>query len=289
MTVAQSEALALGADAFSALAEIARKESGLELLPEKRLMVQSRLKPRVRALQMTDIEDYAKHLKSESGQSELRNMISALTTNVTHFFRENHHFDQLTEQMIPVFRRKIENGERIRIWSAGCSKGQEPYSIAIHLLHALPQLEGADFRILATDIDPKVVTFARQGQYDAKEVEARPEHYTNSFFEPGSEPGQLSVTKRVREHITFNELNLMHAWPMTGTFDVIFCRNVVIYFNVDTQEKLWPRFANALQPDGLLFLGHSERIAVPTACGLQTAGTTSYEHNTDCTPRSTKL
>ena len=288
MTLAQSEALALGADTFSALADIARKESGLELLPEKLLMVQSRLKPRVRALHLTDFEAYARHLKSETGHSELRNMISALTTNVTHFFRENHHFDLVTEHMIPMFRRKIETGARIRIWSAGCSKGQEPYSIATHLLHALPQLADADFRILATDIDPRVIAFARQGQYDAKEVEAIPKQYTDSFFEPGSEPGHLCVTEQIKQHITFNELNLMHAWPMTGTFDVIFCRNVVIYFNVDTQEKLWPRFANALQPDGLLFLGHSERIAVPTAFGLQTAGTTSYAHDTNGSPRSTK-
>ena len=272
----QTDQNILDRSAFDAIADLAQRESGLQLVPEKMQMVQSRLKPRLRALALPDFDSYAQHVQSDLGRSELRYMLSALTTNVTHFFREHHHFEFLNSHAVPLFRRKIENGERIRIWSAGCSKGQEPYSIAMYLLDALPALEQADFRILATDIDPRVIEHARAGAYDPREVEAVPEHLSTTFFDPVAGNRTRMVADRVARLITFRELNLMQHWPMTGRFDVIFCRNVVIYFNAETQDSLWPRFTAALQPGGLFFLGHSERIAQPAHYGLSSIGATSY-------------
>lgn len=284
----QSDSTELSSETFEALADITLRESGLQLLPEKQLMVQSRLKPRLRALQIPDFHSYVLHLQSDMGAPELRQMISALTTNVTHFFRESHHFELLTERMISVFKRKLDRGERIRIWSAGCSKGQEPYSIAMHLLHALPELLEADFKILATDIDPKVIAFARLGQYSAKEFETAPKKLVDTFFLPSDNHDYLVASAQIKRYITFKELNLIQTWPMNGRFDTIFCRNVVIYFNSETQNKLWPRFTQALAADGLLFLGHSERIVDPTAYGLKSAGTTSYQHDTSCLTNNIK-
>ncbi|WP_299692923.1 protein-glutamate O-methyltransferase [uncultured Tateyamaria sp.] len=281
-----SDPSTLASDTFDALAAIAQDESGLQLVPEKRLMVQSRLKPRLRALRLPSFESYVSHVRSETGQPELRHMISALTTNVTQFFREKHHFDLLTDRLLPILERKVAQGERVRIWSAGCSRGQEPYSIAMHLLNALPALADTDFRILATDIDPRVVSFARTGQYDAKEVSAVPKVLADAFLRPVADSDQFEMDDLVKRHITFKELNLMHPWPMRGRFDAIFCRNVVIYFKSETQDVLWPRFASALQPEGLLFLGHSERIGEAAQFGLKNIGTTTYALETGCMTRS---
>jgi len=276
---------AMAVETFKALAALAQQESGLQLLPEKRVMVQSRLRPRLRALQITDFADYVNHVRSETGQPELRHMISALTTNVTQFFRETHHFDLLAEQMVPIFRQKTQRGERIRIWSAGCSNGQEPYSIAMQLLHAVPEIADADFRILATDIDPRVIAFAKRGEYEPREAAAVPQHLSDRFLQTDPETGRIKTLPAVQHLVRFRELNLMQPWPMTGLFDVIFCRNVVIYFNAETQDSLWPRFTRALHADGVLCLGHSERIADPEAFGLKSIGTTSYAHITSRLPR----
>ena len=263
---------------FATLAAIAKRESGLQLLPEKRVMVQSRLKPRLRALNLPDFETYVSHLASGGGEAEIGNMISALTTNVTHFFREQHHFDILFDQLGEMIQRKIENGERVRIWSAGCSLGQEPYSIAMYLLLRIPELAGADFRILATDIDAPVIASARMGRYPKSEVTSFPTNVANTNWVDHGSGEQIEISCSIKKYVTFRELNLIHSWPMTGVFDAIFCRNVVIYFDTETQKNLWPRFAKILSPRGLLFLGHSERISQPEKYGLKNAGTTCYTH-----------
>ena len=276
--MAQSEASTLQLDTFDEIAEIVRDETGLQLASEKRLMVQSRLRPRVRSLRLNGFDEYVALLKTESGRDEMRHMISALTTNVSHFFREAHHFDFLAERCVPMLRRKITSGDRVRIWSAGCSNGQEPYSIGMHLVDLVPELASADFRILATDIDPKVISFARRGIYAEKDVGVISEKLLNTFFERTGTSGEYRVVDRLRSMIVFNELNLMRSWPMKGKFDAIFCRNVVIYFDGATQEALWPRFADMLAPNGFLFLGHSERIANVDEVGLVTVGPTTYAH-----------
>lgn len=263
---------------FEELAELAQRESGIVLAAEKRLMVQSRLRARLRALQLPNFAAYTDYLRSDLGAAELRFMISALTTNVSHFFREPHHFDMLKDRVLPVMQRKIDRGDRIRIWSAGCSNGQEPYSIAMDLLAAEPRLAQANFRILATDIDPRVIAHARRGSYQMRELDRAEDELVHEFLVTEDDPKSRMIADEVKSVVAFRELNLLHGWPMKHPFDAIFCRNVVIYFDVATQEGLWPRFAQALAPEGLLFLGHSERIADPAAHGLEIVGPTAYAH-----------
>lgn len=261
---------------FDALAALAYRESGLKLAPEKMLMVQSRLRHRLRALTLSDFETYAEFVCSSDGFSERRYLISALTTNVSHFFRERHHFDLLQQALLPVLEDRVRSGQRIRIWSAGCSNGQEPYSIAMHLLRAEPDLAGADFRILATDIDPRVVAYAQRGIYTAQQASSLREAHIDEFTQPDPDTNGVAISEQVKACVTFRELNLLSEWPMRSQFDAIFCRNVVIYFDSATQHRLWPRFHVSLKENGMFFLGHSERIAEPASCGFRSIGPTAY-------------
>ena len=265
------------AAAFTALAALARAESGLTLVPEKRLMVQSRLRHRLRALAIDSFDAYVAYVTSDAGTAERRHMVSALTTNVSHFFREPHHFALLSTRLLPLLRLKAQAGRKIRIWSAGCSTGQEPYSIAMHLLSEAPWIADADFRILATDIDPKVLDQARTGMFTANQVRPIPDA-CRVFLGAGSTNDRVMIGQEIRDLVRFLELNLLSDWPMRGPFDAIFCRNVVIYFDGATRAHLWPRFVRFLAPDGLLFLGHSERVSTPEQYGLACVGPTSYAH-----------
>jgi len=268
----------LEAESFKKIAALTYRESGIVLVQEKILMVQSRLTHRLRALSLDNFYDYTALVCSDSGRSERKHMISALTTNVSHFLREPHHFELLTERLLPLFRRRISAGERIRIWSAGCSNGQEPYSIALHMCRSEPALIEADFKILATDIDQNVIAFAKRATYPVSQLDAlRREDKSKFFFDTvDSEIPSLTVTESIRSLISFRELNLLESWPMRQKFDAIFCRNVIIYFDIETQEGLWPRFRGALDREGLLFLGHSERIVNASAFGFSKIGPTSY-------------
>jgi chemotaxis protein methyltransferase CheR len=262
---------------FEALAGLAYRESGLNLAPEKLMMVQSRLRHRLRALQIADFETYSNLVCSDDGRNERRFMISALTTNVSHFFREPHHLNHLSEALLPDLKQRIQKGQRIRIWSAGCSNGQEPYSIAMHLLSALPALANSDFRVLATDIDPRVISFADEGLYGDAQLSGVPDAHRKWFARQSEDPeGCHVISETVRNCVAFRELNLLADWPMQHQFDAIFCRNVVIYFDVATQERLWPRFHRALADNGRFFLGHSERIVDPAQFGFRTTGPTAY-------------
>lgn len=263
---------------LEALHQVSYHAAGLILVPEKVRMVQSRLRFRLRETGLTTFEDYLALVRSEAGAQERRMMISALTTNVSHFFREPHHFDLLADQILPLIQTQLKLGGRFRVWSAGCSNGQEAFSIAMHLLDRDPSLSNSDFRILATDIDPKVIAFARTAIYPDRMIEGIPEGFRTRFMEPTQIKGQPAhkMVDMVRQLIRFKELNLMNAWPMSHVFDAIFCRNVVIYFDAPTQESLWPRFHAALAPQGRLFLGHSERVTNPDAVGFVVSGPTTY-------------
>jgi len=265
----------LSKSAFEAIAALAHRDFGLRIVPEKMTMVQSRLRHRLRALNLQDFEAYSTLVCSAQGADERRCMISALTTNVSHFFREPHHFDILSQTVLPDLKKRIQSGGRIRIWSAGCSNGQEPYSIAMHLLRAEPLLAQADFKILATDIDPKVIAHAQAGIYTGHQTTGVCEDLKAEFLQSGDDT--FTMTQTVRKHVRFRELNLLADWPMQHRFDAIFCRNVVIYFDHDTQERLWPRFHGSMNADGTLFLGHSERISPPARFGFKTIGTTAYK------------
>jgi len=278
---AKQERADLPANIFEDLAGLARKESGLMFAPEKRTLVQSRLRHRLRATGISDFATYSRHVLSAEGRRERRLMISALTTNVTHFFREAHHFDLMSERLGDRFDEKARLGLPIRIWSAGCSKGHEPYSLAMHLLGKHPKLKDADFRILATDIDPKVLKYGYEGNYRRDEAKHVPASVQEQFMRPGSAPDDVCIDDQLRKFITFKELNLIAEWPMKKPFDAIFCRNVVIYFDLATQDSLWPSFVQAMTPDGILFLGHSERVSDPRKFGLHTVGPTAYARMTD--------
>ena len=269
----------LGAELTDTLFErvryLAEREAGLSIPGVKRSMVQSRLSRRLRATGIPSFSSYLDKVETSAGAEERLNMISALTTNVSHFFREGHHFSLLAETLLPQLKERARAGNPIRIWSAGCSTGQEPYSIAMTLQDNWPDMNASDLRILATDIDRSVLSIAVQGIFEARQIEDVPERFQRTFFVEHDQ-SYAKISQAVRDAVTFRVLNLIEPWPMRRTFDVIFCRNVVIYFSDDTQRTLWPRFADALRPGGWLFLGHSERISAPGALNLEPSGVTSY-------------
>ncbi|QFT59961.1 Chemotaxis protein methyltransferase [Sulfitobacter sp. THAF37] len=272
----------LDPDSFRAIAELAYRESGLTLADKKATMIQSRLRHRLRALGLPDFPSYCRFIQSDRGQDEHRHLISALTTNVSHFFRESHHFDTLRDlvaQRLPSLRA----GGSLRIWSAGCSNGQEPLSIAMTLLDQAPDMHKLDLRILATDIDPNVVRFARAGIYPERLMNGVPDAMRARYFtvhqdDKAGEPC-FAARPELKALIRYNPLNLLKPWPMKSRFDAIFCRNVVIYFDLETQCTLWPRLHQMLHKNGVLFLGHSERIAPPEAFGFRVGEPTTYHPN----------
>lgn len=259
---------------LKAIAQILHAESGIVIGHGKGSMVQSRLAKRLRALGLSQYQAYIDLVQSEGGAQERWQMISALTTNVTHFFRESHHFETLRKEALPELLTRARAGGRVRIWSAGASNGQEAYSIAMTLAEAAPDLDKLDIRILATDIDPVMVQRGAEGIYDSATLEAVPEALRKTYFSP--EDGCFRIVERLRKLVTFRELNLHHPWPMKGLFDVIFCRNVVIYFDPAAEEILWQRFEAALAPRGWIHVGHSERIPLERGRRLVTAGITTY-------------
>ncbi|MBN2742030.1 MAG: protein-glutamate O-methyltransferase [Rhodobacteraceae bacterium] len=259
---------------LEAIATILHDAAGIVIALGKTSMVQSRLAKRLRALHLPDYASYIALVRSDSGTDERREMVSALTTNVTHFFREKHHFDTLRDAALPPLIARARAGGRVRIWSAGSSNGQEAYTIAMVLAELCPDFERFDIRILASDIDPTMIARGRAGRYPETAVEPIPAELQRKYFT--SCDGDFDVIAPLRKLVSFKELNLHKAWPMSGTFDIIFCRNVVIYFDPPAQAKLWQRFEAQLAPDGWLFVGHSERITARPDSQLTSAGVTTY-------------
>jgi len=201
-------------------------------------------------------------------------MLSALTTNVTHFFRELHHFKLLREQVLPPLIMAAREKRRVRLWSAGCSAGQEPYSLAFTLLELCPEAGNLDIRILASDVDPQILQIGEAGVYPEEDTKALPVSARQLIdVLPG---GVFSIGTKARALVRFGALNLIEDWPVRGPFDIIFCRNVAIYFDRETQSRLWHRFAGLLPDGGHLFIGHSERVAGPAERLLQSIGMTAY-------------
>ncbi len=267
-------AAALSAGQLARIARIAEASAGLVIAPGKAVMVGSRLAVRLRDLSLESYADYLALVESDAGGEERRRMVAALTTNVTHFFREAHHFETLRDRVLPPLIRRAQAGGRVRIWSAGCATGQEPYSIATTIAACLPGAARLDIRILATDLDPGCLAIARRGHYDDAAVAAVPAALRATGFAAAG-PGEVAVKDDVRDLVRFQELNLVGPWPMRGGFDAIFCRNVVIYFSAATQAGLWPRFADRLAQDGWLFVGHAERVP-GGGSAFVTAGITTY-------------
>lgn len=237
------------------------EHAGIQITEQKRSMVLGRLAKRVRTLQLPSITAYCDLLR-KAPERELSELISALTTNVTAFFRESHHFSFLAERIIPDLLLRNRSTRRIRIWSAGCSSGEEPYSIAMTVLEALPAGQSWDFKVLATDLDQQIIEIGREGLYRREKLDPIPVQRRRRWFRGGSglQADRVWVGEELREHVRFVPLNLMGHWPMKGPFDVIFCRNVIIYFDKSRKERLIGRFANMLPAGGHLFIGHSESL-----------------------------
>lgn len=259
---------------FRDIAAMLYADSGIHLPEAKATLVYSRLAKRLRILGVDTFSEYRALLHNSEGSDERSALLSALTTNVTRFFREPHHFDALRKQVRDVLAPAAASGGRIRLWSAGCSLGHEPYSMAMSVLAELPNANELDVRILATDIDPQVVERARAGVYSIEDVEPVPADLASRWVtRQGSE---VRMADPVRRLISFGVLNLHAQWPMKGAFDAIFCRNVAIYFDDATQARLWSRFAERLTRDGRLYIGHSERAECPR---LTTDGLTVYRRS----------
>lgn len=267
MTITQTSSRAmdfcypLGQAEFSAIAALLYQEAGIALSPAKRDLVQGRLARRLRALGCADFSTYLDLVQGADGLAERRQMINALTTNLTGFFREQHHFDYLGGEILPQLGR-LRDGprRRLRIWSAGCSSGEEPYSIAMILHSRMPNIDSWDAKILATDIDTEMVATGQAGRYDAGRVQRVPGDLRRRYMVPVAGSEAFEVSESLRSLIAFRPLNLLGHWPMQGPFDVIFCRNVVIYFDKPTQRRLFNRYADMLAPGGWLFIGHSESL-----------------------------
>ncbi len=260
---------------FLRIAAIIKADAGIALTREKKALVFSRLAKRVRILRLPSFSAYCDLLEASADQDERRTLLSALTTNVTYFFREPHHFEDLREKVLPELARKAAAGGRVRIWSAGCSTGQEPYCLALTALSAAPELARADFKILATDIDPEVLAIAERGVYEKTLLSKVSEHDQSAYFHEIDDL-HAEIKPDVRKLISFRRLNLISHWPVKGPFDVIMCRNVVIYFDQDTQEMIWRRFAQVMDADSRLYVGHSERISGPARAAFKPAGITIY-------------
>jgi chemotaxis protein methyltransferase CheR len=253
---AQVGDVALTDEDFSAIAAMVREHSGIVLSASKRDLVYSRLRRRLRALRLSSFAEYRAMLAGAPGAEERVRMINAITTNLTGFFREPHHFDHLAQRMIPALPA---GWQRLRIWSAGCSSGEEPYSIAMTLRRHLPEVDEKDVRILATDIDTDMVAAGAAGRYAMERAAAIPAELRQRFVRR-VDAATVEMDPVLKALIAFKPLNLLGEWPMRGPFDAIFCRNVVIYFDKPTQRVLFDRFAEMLAPDGLLFIGHSESL-----------------------------
>ena len=246
---------------FKCLRELISTHTGINLTDQKSDMIYGRLTNRLRALGISRFDDYCDLLKNNPGD-ELTYFSNAITTNLTSFFREAHHFEFLSKKLVPQLLERYQENKRLRIWSAGCSTGEEPYSLAITLREAIPDIDKRDIRILATDLDTNVVRTADDGVYTEQRIEGLDEKCRRRWFKhgKGSQADKVKVDPSLQKLITFKQLNLMQDWPMRGQFDVIFCRNVVIYFDKPTQKVLFDRFANVMHPDSHLFIGHSENL-----------------------------
>jgi chemotaxis protein methyltransferase CheR len=273
-------------DDFRNIARLLYDETGIHLPPSKATLVYSRIAKRLRALGLENFRDYCALVGEAAGADEKAHMLSALTTNVTRFFREPHHFEHLKTKLLPPLLDAARRGQRLRIWSAGCSSGQEPYSIALTILSLLPDARSYNIRILATDINPHVVATGRKAIYPAEEVEEVPAELRRTWMDEVRKEGErvFQLDDAARSLVSFRELNLMGNWPMKGAFNAIFCRNVVIYFDEQTQMRVWNRMMPLLEPGGYLYIGHSERLIGPAQAQLRIDGTTCYRKAREAAP-----
>jgi chemotaxis protein methyltransferase CheR len=244
---------------FDFLRKLSNQHSGILVPDDKFDMFYSRLSRRIRLLGLTNFKQYCQYL-SDNHDLEFTDFINAVTTNLTSFFRENHHFEFLRDTVIPGLLKKNQHSKTIKVWSAGCSTGEEPYTLAMTLKEYVPA--DWDIKILATDLDTDVLAKAASGVYAEDRVDGLSEQLIKKWFQKGKEGQQkkVRIKNELRQLISFKQLNLMGEWPMKGPFDFMFCRNVLIYFDKETKEMLAKRYGELLASKSYLFIGHSESL-----------------------------
>ena len=249
---------------FCKISDLVYEHCGINLHEGKKELVRARLTKQLRLRNFKTFPDYMKHVLEDETGREFSILIDSLSTNLTSFFREEQHFEFMREQFLPTLleRKRKKNNFRIRGWSAGCSSGEEPYSLAITLLEAVQGQGRWDIKILATDISTSMLETARKGIYNEERIAPVPTLQKNKYLVQHYENKQktFEVNKSLRDVVIFQYLNLMKDWPIKGPIDFIFCRNVMIYFDKPTQQQLISRYWNLLDPKGILFTGHSESL-----------------------------
>lgn len=245
---------------------------GINLHDGKRALVRGRLMKRLRSLQLGSFEEYLDYVDEDSTNKEFLLLIDILTTNKTSFFRESSHFDLIRDQVIPHL-----GGRPVKWWSAGCSSGEEPVTLAVTLLSELTAIRQPPVKILATDLSTEVLQTAKKGVYTEDKLEGMPKHLLHKYFtKEVSAKTSFRVKPDVEKLITYGRLNLLGEWPMKGPFQIIMCRNVMIYFDKETQRRLVERFYRLLEPGGYLFVGHSESVT-NKEIGFQTIEPAAYQ------------
>ena len=262
---------------FEKIRKFVKEETGITLSDAKKNMVYGRLSRRLRALDIKSFNEYI-DIVSEGESEEKGNFVNAITTNLTSFFREEHHFDYVKNTVVPQVLKNNSHTKKIRIWCAGCSTGEEPYSLSMALHESISDIQSWDIKILATDLDTNVLEHCRRGVYDIDRIVGLSQSRKANWFlkGKGDHSGSVKIDPRLQSLITFKQLNLMQGWPMKGPFDFMFCRNVVIYFDKPTQKILFDRYADLVKDDGYLFLGHSESL-YNVSTRFQLLGNTIYQ------------
>jgi len=264
MNTLMLDAVELSENDFRKISDMVYKHCGINLHSGKKELVRARLAKRLRLGKFKSFQQYMRHVMQDETGREFSLLIDSLSTNLTSFFREQQHFAFIREQLLPaILRRKRScRNFKIRAWSAGCSSGEEPYSIAITLLDALQGSGYWDIRILATDISTRMLETARSAIYESQRVKPVPAKQRHKYFISHRVNGEkrFEVTQAVRDVVVLRYLNLIDQWPVKGPLDFIFCRNVMIYFDKSTQGRLVNRFWDILGEGGVLFTGHSESL-----------------------------
>jgi chemotaxis protein methyltransferase CheR len=265
---------------FRTLKQLAYDYAGIALSESKENLIYSRLSRRLRALKLESFRDYCDYLAETP--SEIENFINSISTNHTKFFREVHHFEHFRAHVATPFAQAVARKPhgRLRVWSAGCSTGEEPYTIAVVLKREIRDFASNDVRILATDIDTDVLRKAARGEYATASIDEVPREYQSYFPRQEGPDGieKVMIDPDIQSLIAFRRLNLMETWPFSGLFDAIFCRNVMIYFDAPTKAALVERFKRQLKPNGWLYIGHSESL-IGSHPGLELFGRTTYRRS----------
>ena len=248
---------------FKRLSDFIHTEVGIKLPLSKKVMVEARLQKRLRMLGKTGYRDYFEFLFSAEGlDEELVHLIDVITTNTTEFFREPRHFEIMTEQTLPLWRSQHGTGRPFRLWSAGCSTGEEPYTLCIVLSEFASRFAGFRFNVMATDISTRVLAMAQSGIYPEERLAKMSLELKRRYFLRSKDKAKrlVRVAPELRRMVDYRRLNFMDSFAFPDPLDTIFCRNVMIYFDRATQERLLQKFCTQLLPGGFLFIGHSESL-----------------------------